>query len=285
MMLTLISCPKSFDDPLTALHQDNAIGSWAALNGETEIILFGNESGVNEATKRFNAVHVPDVLTTDSGTPLFSDILQRAQREASNERVAYINADIILTSDVIKANSVVWEWNKEAALTGARTDVSVENRIDFSNPYWEDDVESLARSGKAMSAGIDYLIFNRGAFSSIPPFAIGRTTFDNWLVWSLRHRRIPLVDAGRDLIAVHQMHESVPWEIVRSTPEARRNQSLVGTWKRSFTLGDATHRLANGLIESRRAGAWLHRGRVEAAAAWGWTRRVLRPIHQRIRRA
>ena len=280
-MLTLISCPKSFEGALTALHQDNAIGSWRALDGEPEILLMGNEPGVSEAAERWDALHIPDIRTNACGTPLFSDILQRGQRAASNDRVAYVNADIILM-DVFRADSTACDWNRLAALTGERTDVPLENRIDFSNPHWEDGVRSLALKGEPMNTGIDYLIFRKGTFSAVPPFAIGRTTFDNWLIWSLRHRRIPLVDASRDLLAVHQVHESIPWAEVRSTPEARQNQALVGGWKRSFTVGDATHRLEGGRIESRRVESLVHRGRVTVAEASGWIRRVLRPVHQRV---
>jgi hypothetical protein len=83
-----------------------------------------------------------------------------------------------------------------------------------------------------------------------PPFAIGRTAWDNWLVYRARARRVPVVDATDALTVVHQAHDysHVPAKAgdVLKGPEAKRNLNLAGGWKNIFTLDDATHMLRVG---------------------------------------
>ncbi len=90
----------------------------------------------------------------------------------------------------------------------------------------------------------------------LPPFAVGRPGWDNYLVYRARKLGIPVVDATPVLTLVHQNHGygHVPaasgdrWE----GPEARMNRALMGGTERTFDIGDATHVLmANGLIPAR----------------------------------
>jgi hypothetical protein len=106
----------------------------------------------------------------------------------------------------------------------------------------------VAAEGRLHAAtGLDYFVFSRGLWPAIPPFAIGRSVWDNWLVYGARARGAPVIDATAMVMAVHQAHDytHVPdgAQAVWNGPEARRNQELLGGDHHFFTVEDATHAL------------------------------------------
>ena len=101
-MLTLFTIPKPFRGHI-AVIQRNAIRSWTLLRPACEIILFGHEEGTAEVAAEFGLRHVPEVARNEYGTPLVSDLFAQAQRLATCERLGYVNADIILLSDFLRA--------------------------------------------------------------------------------------------------------------------------------------------------------------------------------------
>ena len=67
--LTLLSTPKAFTGIFEVI-QRNAITSWTRLDPRPDIILFGDDAGTAELCAELGLRHVPDVRTTDLGTPL-----------------------------------------------------------------------------------------------------------------------------------------------------------------------------------------------------------------------
>ena len=85
----------------------------------------------------------------------------------------------------------------------------------------------------------------------MPPFAVGRAGFDNWLVWKARQVGI-VVDATHDVRAVHQPHgyEHVTGGMDEAYygEEAARNLELAGGKGHVYTLHDASHVLRDGKL-------------------------------------
>jgi hypothetical protein len=106
-MLTIFSCPKPFTNPHINIIQRNAIKSWTLLKPKPEIILLGNDKGVSEICKEFNLIHIPEIERNEYGTPLLNSIFSEAEKVASYQLMCYINADIILMSDFMKAIEAV----------------------------------------------------------------------------------------------------------------------------------------------------------------------------------
>jgi hypothetical protein len=82
----------------------------------------------------------------------------------------------------------------------------------------------------------------------MPPFAIGRAVWDNWMIYHMRQRGVPIVDGTTAITAIHQDHgyRHVPqskggW----AGPESERNLQLAGGRTRAYCLADATHRLTD----------------------------------------
>jgi hypothetical protein len=249
-MLTCFSIPKAFRGH-TGIIQHNAIKSWTLMRPRPEIILFGDDEGTAEAAKSFSVRHVPQVARNEYGTPLLNDLFEQAQRAAAHDVLCYVNADVILMRDFFQAVDQVVRWKTCFLLVGQRWDIDVRESLDFF-AGWENDLRTRL-SGQGVlhpSTGMDYFVFPRGMWGDIPPFAIGRTAWDNWLVYRARARRVPVVDATDALTVVHQAHDysHVPAKAgdVLKGPEAKRNLNLAGGWKHIFTLKDATHVLGLG---------------------------------------
>ena len=113
-------------------------------------------------------------------------------------------------------------------------------------------------------------VFTAGLYSDVPPFAIGRACFDNWLVWRARQDAI-VVDATADVVAAHQRHDYGHVDGGKHEAyygdEAARNLQLAGGKSRLYTLHDASHVLRNGRLR-RNPGATLRWRENVRKAAW-----------------
>jgi hypothetical protein len=296
-MITIFAAPKPFKGRIETI-QKNAIGSWMQLRPQCEIILFGGEVGTAEAAEELGVRHVPEVATNEHGTPLLNDLFEKTERMASHDLLAYVNCDIILMSDFIRAVENVNEWTKSFLMVGECRDLQLNETLDFDRDDWEQRLCVTAREiGKSRGARyVDYFVFPRGFYQQVPPFAIGRAGFDNWLIWSARASKNLVVDATRAVTTVHQNHDysHVPggqnWSYRGA--EAKRNCELAGGTKHFFYICDATHRLQQAGIK-RNFGAYFRLGNYWDVAksrwlrslGWGlveWTRPLRHPLGLRI---
>lgn len=254
-MLTLFTIPKPFRGHIGVV-QRNAIASWTLLRPRPEIILLGNDEGTEAAAKELGVRLVPQVDRNEFGTPLLNDLFEKAQSLATHDFLCYVNADIILMSDFTRAVERVIPRKRPFLMVGQRWDIEVKEPLDF-DPQWEERLRvHVARHGQLHPpTGMDYFLFRRGFWGKIPPFAIGRTVWDNWLIYSARSCGAAVIDATDVVMAVHQNHdyahipggEAAAWKGL----EARRNLDLAGGNERVFTLQDATHALTPGGLEWR----------------------------------
>src|SRR5690348_3536359 len=171
--ITIFSAPKPFRGHI-GIIQDKAIRSWTRLRPTPKIILFGPEAATADVA---GAEVVTDVATNTSGTPLLPDIFRRAEAMAISDVMAFMNADILLSQRVLDAIGIAARWSDRFLLVAQRIDVDVREPFDFdgiSDRRWVD----LVASGKLHPAGgIDLFAYRRGEFPSMPPFAIGRTSY------------------------------------------------------------------------------------------------------------
>lgn len=247
-MLTLFSIPKHFCGDAEII-QRNAIQSWLQLRPKCEIILFGNDKGTKEVADEFDIKHIPEIARNEFGTPLLNGLFEKAQEIACYHLTAYVNADIILMSDFLEAIKRI---QKDFFLMiGRRWDFELKNELDFNSSNWELNLKEVIKEKGSLHAptGIDYFVFPRGLFKDIPSFAIGRTAWDNWLVYRAHTLGATVIDATQVIMAVHQDHgyAHIPDGIEGAWkgPEAKRNLELAGGSERIFTIEDATHILTS----------------------------------------
>jgi hypothetical protein len=205
-MLTIFTIQKPFRGQI-AIIQRNAIQSWLRLRPVCEVILFGDDEGTAEVAAEFGIRNIPDVERNEYGTPLLNSLFEVAQRTASHDLRVYVNADIILMSDFITA---IQRMPKHFFLmVGHRWDLDINEALDYNRADWETHLRArLTDAGKLHGyGGIDYFVFRRGFWGDIPPFSIGRTAGDNWLIYRSRSLGAIVIDATETVTAVHQNHD------------------------------------------------------------------------------
>jgi hypothetical protein len=255
-MLTIFALPKPFKGHF-GIIQRNSISQWARLSPKPEILLFGDEEGTAEIAQEFGLRHIPEVQRNHSGTPLLNDLFEKAHRLASNNILCYVNADIMLLSAFMEAAQRVASKFDRYLMVGRRMNVNLDEPAIYESAELEPRLLDLvSREGQlAGPEWIDYFVFPRGPFSTIPAFAIGRPRWDNWMLWKTRKLNAALVDATEVLRAVHQNHDYShhPQGLigVLGGEEGNENRRLAGHGY--CTIEDATYKLtADGIKSYRR---------------------------------
>jgi hypothetical protein len=261
-MLTLFAMPKHFRGHFATI-QRNAILSWTRLTPRPDIVLFGDEEGASEIAKELGLRHFPEVARNEFGTPLIDDLFSKAEKNASTPLVGYVNSDIILTDDFTASLSRVRTAFEKFMIVGRRWDLDWKEPLDVSQPGWAESIRAQALSANDQRPGnyVDYFVYTRGVCDGLLPLAIGRYTWDNYILWHASSRGAELVDASGAVVAIHQNHDFShhPQGIVgvREGPERKRNREMAGGWWHLYTIEDATQILtADGLHASHRH-AWL----------------------------
>jgi hypothetical protein len=205
--------------------------SWLHLVPGCEIILFGDEEGIMEIAKEFNLIHIPKIRKTRYGTPFLNDVFLQAQQIAHNAVMCYCNADIIFFKAIIDAVKKIPL--KEYLMVGERWDVDITTPLDPSREKWAEDLFNYSQEHHTLLdfMGMDYFIFPKGMLLNILPFIVGRRGWDNWLIFHVRQRRIPVIDATPVVHVVHQNHNYSHIPDKKGTrwdgPESSENLNLI----------------------------------------------------------
>jgi hypothetical protein len=272
--LTIFATPKRFQGHI-GMIQRNAIVSWTRLSPKPEIILFGTDDGTAEIVREFGLRHVPNVKANQWGTPLVSDLFEQAEALGTGASLCYVNSDIVLLDDFPRAIAPVAAWGDRFLMVGRRTDVNITNPIDFDRHDWAERLRNRAqREGKLQIArSIDYFAFSRGLYPAMPPLAIGRFWWDNWLLWKARSVGAKVVDASEAVLIVHQNHDyshtnyGPSKEEMMASDECILNARLTCEqnptdyeegffWRYAYTIDDATYKLTSKGIEGNPRHFW-----------------------------
>jgi hypothetical protein len=253
--LTLFTFPKGFVDPHISTIQRTALASWRHLGPEVEVLVMGDDPGVAEAAEESGAIHLGSAAKNEYGTPLLDWAFREAAAQGSGEILCYVNADIILLDDFLAALRRLPR--KPHLAIGQRWNCDIESRLDFAS-----DGDSLGgwarRNGKLdQGSGSDYFAYPRDVDFGLPPFAVGRPGWDNWMMGRTRELGLPLIDITPSSTVIHQNHDyahvsqrkGADWE----GPEADRNRQLAGRLDRYVhSPANATHILnPTGLVRAR----------------------------------
>ena len=284
-MVTIFSIPKAFKGHVGVI-QRNAIKSWTLLQPQPEVILFGKDEGTAEVARELGIRHLPDIATNEFGTPLLNDLFHKAEAAARFPILCYVNCDIILMDDFSRALARANSAHREFLMIGRRTDVDIHDRWPFEAPAWQAQLQAhAARHGRKRPASwIDYFAFSRGLYEpDMPPFAVGRTYWDKWLVAKVLESGKPVLDASTAVLAVHQNHdyshhvqgEYGAWHGV----EARRNAKLAGGSLRSVADANRILGKAGEYPNLRRplAAPW-HYAKTQCFSLWFAILNVTRPL-------
>jgi len=243
-MLTIFSTAKPFKGHFGVI-QRNAITSWTLLRPKPEIILFGDEEGTADICRELSLRHVAQLARNEYDTPLLSDLFEKAKQLATYDLLCYVNADIILLDDFLRAVECMGQGRRPFLIVGQCWDLDLREPWDFAHPNWGGLLRDLAQhSGKLRPpSGVDYFVFPRCLFSDIAPFAIGRGAWDNWLVWHGSQLGAALVDATPVTMVIHQKHDysHIRGELWPLGTEWKVNARLSGGWPHCYTSSHANY--------------------------------------------
>lgn len=260
-VVTLFACPKAFHGHIGVI-QRNSLASWVRLGSQVEILLLGQEDGLAQAAGDFGVRHLSHIARNEMGTPLLDSVFDLAQREARGRLMCYANADILFLDDFLPAVQRVAEKFERFLVVGGRWDLDVD-RMDYG-PGWVDALrDRLGREGRPHGPkGSDYFVFPRGVFTDIPPFALGRAGWDNWMIYAGRAAHMPVIDGSQSITVIHQDHDYAHLPGGKPhyrLPESAGNVRLAGGREMIFTPRDADWELdGSGLCHRR----WDSPGRV-----------------------
>lgn len=262
-MLTIFTCPKPFHGHINII-QRNALQSWLALGERVQVLLIGDEEGMAEVAQEFGVQHVRDVARNELGTPRLDSIFAKAREHASHDILCYVNADVMLMQDLLPAVERVQLAVDDFLIMGQRWDLDVGEEIAFS-PNWETEFrERIRKTGKLHPpAGSDCFIYPKGLFRRMPAFALGRSGWDNWMIFAGRHWRIPVIDATPVITIVHQSHDYGHLPEGQShyrLPESTENIKLAGGRVTMFILSESNWLLTKSGL-SRKPIPWKKPGR------------------------
>lgn len=252
MRLTIFTAPKPFINPHLNIIQRNALQSWKHLATDIDVVIVGNEAGMADVAAEFGIRHLPDVTCNKHGTPLVSSIFKLARQVSDASILAYVNADIVLLPDFIQTAQQVSEEAEKYLAIGRRWDMEITELLDFSEGWDEQLRERITANGKLHApAGSDFFIFPSTCFTQIPDFAVGRSMWDNWMIYHALKSKWVTVDVTGSLTAIHQNHDysHLPkGQAHYRLPETQNNIRLAGGKRRTMFIGDATFILKNGKL-------------------------------------
>jgi hypothetical protein len=149
-------------------------------------------------------------------------------------------------SDFMQAIQRVVDQKSRFLLVGHRWNLDVKEVLEFTLD-WEEKLQSQVQQFATLAgaSAIDFFVFPRGLLGQIPPFAVGRPAWDNWMLYRARSLSVPLIDATPVVMAVHQNHDYAhhPHGDLRKGDELVANVKLAGSAALTFSLVDATHLL------------------------------------------
>lgn len=248
--ITIFALPKAFVGNADRI-QSNAFRSWMQLSPAVDVLLLGDEEGISEFAAEQGIAHIGDVERNSNGTPLVSSAFSLARQASSSSVLVYCNSDVILdgsfvqTMESLSNQSQFQQW----LAIGQRTDVAIDRDLNFDDEaqlQWLQQ-HSSANGKKSSHVCKEYFAFSRDLFAEVPPFAVGRGNWDNWMVASAKRSGVPVIDLSKHVSAIHQSHDYTHMQGSRMNcyvngDEARENQRLAGG--RNLISGSVcTHRL------------------------------------------
>lgn len=284
---TCFLVPKPFVGH-AGLIQENSLRCLAALRIPT--LVMGDEPGAAQAAAAYGARHLPEILCNENGTPRVDAAFDLARRSAETSHLCYLNADILLPRAFSGRVNGVLNEAPRALLTGRRWNLDVGELLAFDEAGWTALEDRCRREARCPGpAAMDYFIFPRDAFLTMPPFAIGRPGWDNWMVYQAKQEGRPVVDLSPMVAVVHQNHDfnhlSGGEAAYRNGAESLANRHMAGGYFHLLNLEDATHIAMEGRVKRR---WWRLSGHLATRWALGlttrmpWLRERLRALKRRL---
>jgi len=167
-----------------------------------------------------------------------------------------VNCDVIFLQDILSSIEIIRHWRKSFLIAGQCWHLEIHNLLDFEDISWERNLRNrVTQEGELREFwATDFFVFTNNLYDDIPPFALGRAYFDNWLIWKAIKTKSPVIDVTKAVTVIHQRHDyshvkgGKNW--AHDGDEAKNNVNLAGGLSRRYCLLDSTHFLSKEGIKS-----------------------------------
>lgn len=223
-VITFWTIPRAFTGEFDEIQRE-AIASWRRFP-DRQIILMGSEAGAYEYSCETAGVDwIGDLPTNTYGTPRLDIAFSWAEEYACHDLLCEVSADVQLQFAPAALDAITSI--DRPFVIGQRWDVDGNGDMKLHAPY-----------------GIDYFIYRKGTLGEIPPFAVGRTAYDNWLVWAALERwGLQVIDATEMITAIHpehgRPHYGTRQEMLRSQERAENLRLFRRDCDRIYGVKDA----------------------------------------------
>lgn len=222
-MITLYSWPKPMEGEFGQI-QYNALMSWKEIK-QAEVYLIDNEThDLEDIADNIGAV-VIDIERNEFGTPVLSEVINDMYSRG-NEYNMWVNTDIILPNFREVVLDVIDYELGEFMVVTTRWDVDMSIPYSYHENWVQYVYQRTLTSGQLHKpCGSDVFIWKGDWLKGVvPDFALARAAWDNWLMWKTLDLGLPLVDATRSIITIHQEHGGRVWD----GPEVQGNRDVCG---------------------------------------------------------
>jgi len=205
-MITFHSIVRGFEGEFDWI-QRNAIRSWQRLHPYVQVLLFGDdEPGATGAAADLGCSIYP-LERNHRNIPLVRYPIERTRELARHDIRCLVNADVILMSDFAWCVEQVAEQFDQFLLVTQRWGLKLDGPIEFNERWDVDLMLDLKRRGHAKHRkAVDYFCYRGDFWDPVPAFAVGRTSWDNWLIWKALEEGVPVIDATIVSVCIHQDH-------------------------------------------------------------------------------
>lgn len=249
-MITFFTTCKPFRGH-DGIIQRNALKSWTLLHPDVEVMVFGDEEGGADVCSEYGLRHEPYAERHPSRMPYLDWMFARASEIARHPYLCYANCDIVLMDDFWRAFKVAIAWREKFLLVSRRWDTDINELIDFGRRDWPSSLQELARKqGKQQNEfWIDVFLFTKGLYSDMPRLIVGYCYWDNWMIGKALSMKIPVLDASRYAMLLHQKHgytaQSGRIKGLSTDPLSLYNRGVIPNRAHILQIDSATHRLTS----------------------------------------
>jgi hypothetical protein len=249
-MITFFTTAKAFTGH-SGIIQRNALKSWTLLHPDIEVIVFGDEEGVEQTCAELGLRQEKRVERHESGMKFLDYMFEVAQKIGRHDYLCYSNCDIVLTDDFWRAFRRAVAWRKWLLMVGRRWDTDITEPLNFATSDWGKSIRRRAlETGYHQDFNFaDFFVFPRGLYDHVPNLVVGRSYWDHWLVWKALSANAAVLDCSDYAVAVHQNHGyAYHPQGKQGTNEdalARRNADLCGHGSQLRSIIDSSHKLTS----------------------------------------
>jgi len=250
-MISIFSSPRNFNGIFDIIQQ-NAINSWLLIDPAIEIYLIDKSDNIPQyllENKRIN--WLTNVEHNEFGTPLMNSMIKEVEKKTNNNYLLYVSSDIILFPDTLKIIQPLF-FEKKFCAVCIRRDYEQKEPIKFENGWDKLIQDKLSTVNTTNPMAGDFFMFPKNFWENFPPFALGRTMVDGWMMYQTLNQKAKLIDVTPSLIIGHQNHDYGHHpggrEGVYKGEEAIRNEKLAGGWQYAFSIKDSNFLLRNNKI-------------------------------------